>query len=113
MDLQLTEEQRWLAESVDELLARTDAERVWDELVEFGALDPELGAVELALVAREIGSHLTAVPFAETATVRRGAAPVALVAGEKSDVAYAASAEWFAVATDSTLAIVPAASAEI
>jgi alkylation response protein AidB-like acyl-CoA dehydrogenase len=113
VDLQLSEEQRWLAESLDELLARTDAERVWSSLVDFGALEPDLGAVELALVARGIGAHLTAVPFAETAAVRRGDSPIALVRGEKSAVAYAASVEWFAVASGPTLAIVPAAAAEI
>jgi alkylation response protein AidB-like acyl-CoA dehydrogenase len=72
MDLQLTEEQRWLTESVDELLARADAARGWPDLVEFGAFavdDDGLGAVELALVARSVGARLLALPYADAAAV--------------------------------------------
>ena len=74
MDLQLTEEQSWLRESVDELLAREPEERLWESLVAFGALEvgghDGLGAVELALVARSVGARLAAVPYAESAAVR-------------------------------------------
>jgi alkylation response protein AidB-like acyl-CoA dehydrogenase len=73
VDLQLTEEQRWLAESVDELLARGEPDTSWPSLVEFGALeiggDDGLGVVELALVARSIGEHLAAVPYVDSASV--------------------------------------------
>ena len=73
MDLQLTEEQRLLSESVDELVAREPADRLWESLVEFGALevggDEGLGAVELALVARSLGAALAAVPYADSAAV--------------------------------------------
>lgn len=44
MDLELSDEQRWLAESVETLLTR-DGDRLWESLKEFGALDDSLGAV--------------------------------------------------------------------
>ena len=131
MDLQPSEEQTLLAETVDELLAREAPERAWASLVEFGALDSELGAVELALVARAVGVRLAALPYPESAAAAyvlgdaapRGAVALALgepgrsfapadpatsfeggrLSGEKSGVAYAA-------AVDSLL--VPAAGAD-
>ena len=72
MDLQLTEEQGWLAQAVDELLDRADAGAVWGKLVEFGAFEigaEGLGAVELALVSRAIGARLVAAPYADAAAV--------------------------------------------
>jgi alkylation response protein AidB-like acyl-CoA dehydrogenase len=83
MDLELTDEQLWLAESVEQLLATTPAERTWPALVEFGAPAiasgaDGLGAVELVLVGRALGEALAAVPFLDTAAVRyamRGAPP--------------------------------------
>jgi alkylation response protein AidB-like acyl-CoA dehydrogenase len=72
MDLQLSDEQRWLTDSVETLLAR-EADP-WDRLVEFGALsvggEEGLGAVELCLIARSLGAHLTSVPFVASAAVR-------------------------------------------
>jgi alkylation response protein AidB-like acyl-CoA dehydrogenase len=72
MDLELNDEQRWLSEAVDKLLARE--ERPWERLVEFGALsvggDDGLGAVELCLIARALGAHLAAVPYLGSAAVR-------------------------------------------
>jgi alkylation response protein AidB-like acyl-CoA dehydrogenase len=85
MDLQLTDEQIWLAESIGELVARQAGDdglvapgagsALWDALVEFGALeiDPSaeaLGAVELVLVARALGERLAAVPFVGSAALR-------------------------------------------
>jgi alkylation response protein AidB-like acyl-CoA dehydrogenase len=78
VDFELTEEQRWLAESVGQLLSRESGDGVWRSLVEFGALevggggdddddDEGLGVVELALVARTVGARLVAVAYAETA----------------------------------------------
>lgn len=87
MDLELTDEQTWLAESIDTLLRREwpGAERaqecgpderakLWRALVEFGALavdrEDGLGAVELCLLARATGSHLASVPLADSAALR-------------------------------------------
>jgi alkylation response protein AidB-like acyl-CoA dehydrogenase len=75
MDLELSDEQKWLSESVETLLAR-EAEhgRLWASLVEFGALsvggDEGLGAVELCLIARALGAHLAPVPYLGSAAVR-------------------------------------------
>ena len=71
MDLQLTDEQRWLAEAIDELLRRAYGAG-WQSLVEFGAFDvgaDGLGAVELALIARAAGGVLSPLPFADAAAV--------------------------------------------
>jgi alkylation response protein AidB-like acyl-CoA dehydrogenase len=72
MDLELSDEQQWLSESVETLLAR-EAEP-WASLVEFGALsvggDEGLGAVELCLIARALGAHLAPVPFLASAALR-------------------------------------------
>jgi alkylation response protein AidB-like acyl-CoA dehydrogenase len=126
VDLQLTDEQRWLAESVDELLARADAESMWRDLGEFGAFevgDDGLGAVELALIARGLGARLAPLPYADAAAVQYavdlgGAAVVPCLAepgrpymptepataivdgrvtGEKDAVPHAVVAEMFAV----------------
>jgi alkylation response protein AidB-like acyl-CoA dehydrogenase len=93
VDFELTEEQRWLAESVDALLLRQagddglvaadSGDRLWLDLVAFGALDVDptedtLGAVDLALVARAVGERLAAVPLVATATLRYLAAQDAL-----------------------------------
>jgi alkylation response protein AidB-like acyl-CoA dehydrogenase len=124
VDLQLTDEQRWLSESVGELVSRAPEDQLWRDLVEFGAFDESLGAVELALIARGLGTGLAAVPFVETAAVRYAAplgdresaspclsepettfAPARpgtsldddRVSGEKSTVAYAAVVDVLAV----------------
>ncbi len=87
MDLELTDEQRWLSESVDTLLGREwlpveavaeasidRRRRVWEELVSFGALSiggvDGIGAVEACLIARSLGRHLGAAPFIGSAAVR-------------------------------------------
>ena len=60
MDLELTDEQGLLAESVQQLLAKSSGPAAWPALVDFGVLalasdaDGEVGAVELALVARAV-----------------------------------------------------------
>ncbi len=96
MELELTEEQSWISESIDTLLSRewvapqdvvgASAERrrqTWTGLVEFGSFgikkDSEdgLGAVELCLIARSLGSHLASVPFLGSAAVRLALAPQA------------------------------------
>jgi alkylation response protein AidB-like acyl-CoA dehydrogenase len=72
MDLELSDEQRWVGESVEALLAREG--ELWPSLVEFGALsiggDEGLGAVELCLIARALGAHLAPVPYLGSAAVR-------------------------------------------
>jgi alkylation response protein AidB-like acyl-CoA dehydrogenase len=94
MDLELTDEQRWLSESVETLLTRdwpaaeqafaagdTERERAWAALVEFGVLAVDrnegLGAVELCLVARALGAHLASVPFLGSAALRYAIEPFA------------------------------------
>jgi hypothetical protein len=109
VDLALTDEQTLLREAVGELL---DREGGWAELVEFGALEEGLGAVELALIAWSTGAHLAAVPFVESAALAyvapghgRAAVcsgePASLVdgrvSGEYTGVAFAESAEVLAV----------------
>ena len=123
MDLELTGEQTLLREAVGELLARaSDADALWHDLVEFGALEEGLGAVELALIAWGLGSQLAAVPFVDAAALAyvapgNGRAALCLaepertfapgdpstsldggrVSGEKRGVAFAASADVLAV----------------
>jgi alkylation response protein AidB-like acyl-CoA dehydrogenase len=76
MDLELSDEQRWLSESVKALLTRygTDQEALWPSLVDFGALTvggaEGLGAIELCLIARELGAHLAPVPYLGSAALR-------------------------------------------
>jgi alkylation response protein AidB-like acyl-CoA dehydrogenase len=90
MDLELSDEQTLLSESVETLLARNwvdpggaweagaDTRRkVWDELVSFGALDESLGAVELGLISRALGAHLASVPFLGSAALRYALGPSA------------------------------------
>ncbi|MGZ3444010.1 MAG: acyl-CoA dehydrogenase family protein, partial [Polyangia bacterium] len=76
MDLELSDEQRWLSESVEALLSRHDEalpDTLWQHLVEFGVLavgDDGLGAIELCLIARAVGAHLAPVPYLGSAAVR-------------------------------------------
>jgi alkylation response protein AidB-like acyl-CoA dehydrogenase len=87
MDLELSDEQRWLSEAVDTLLARDGEDgRLWASLVEFGALsiggDDGLGAVELCLIARALGAQLSPVPYLGSAAVRFAAEPLAAELGD-------------------------------
>jgi alkylation response protein AidB-like acyl-CoA dehydrogenase len=72
MDLELTDEQSFLAESVQQLLAKSSGAAAWPALVEFGVLSiasgeaEDVGAVELALVARALGERLESVPLIDT-----------------------------------------------
>jgi alkylation response protein AidB-like acyl-CoA dehydrogenase len=109
MDLELTDEQGWLSESVLTLLARewvdvqevaaagsAERERCWRALVDFGALDvgddEGLGAVELCLIARALGRHLVSAPYLGSAALRY-AAPTVLedLPGSFADVDGAVS----------------------
>ncbi len=88
MDLELTDEQRWLSESVDTLLDREwlppqavagasdrapapslGAARRRSARSSIGGEDG-IGAVEACLIARSLGSHLAAVPFIGSAAVQ-------------------------------------------
>ena len=91
MDLELSDEQVWIEESINTLLDRqwpaaeaawqageSDRARLWGHLVEFGVLSgagTDLGAIELCLVARAIGAHLASVPLLGSAGVRYALAP--------------------------------------
>src|SRR3954451_3747212 len=88
MDLELSDEQRWLSESVETLLTREwvgaersftagddERARLWTALTEFGALEG-LGAVELCLISRALGAHLASVPFLAGAALRYAGADV-------------------------------------
>ena len=93
MDLELSDEQVWLDESINTLLDRRwppaeaawqagDGERaqLWESLVEFGVLagaGTDLGAIELCLVARAVGGHLAAVPLLGSVALRYATAPFA------------------------------------
>ena len=83
MDLELTDEQELLAESVEQLLTRSPGPDAWPALVDFGVLSiaggvqEDVGAVELALIARALGERLESVPLLDTA--------VALYAGRAVD----------------------------
>jgi len=94
MDLDLTDEQTWLSESIETLLEREwigaekahdagepERGRLWSALVEFGALtvarDEGLGAVELCLAARAMGAHLASVPYIGSAALRFAVEPFA------------------------------------
>jgi alkylation response protein AidB-like acyl-CoA dehydrogenase len=114
VDLALTDEQTLLREAVGELLDRQGG---WAELVEFGALEEGLGAVELALIAWSTGAHLADVPFVEAGALAyvapgHGRAALCLgepdeptavllegrLSGESAGVAFAETAELLAVA---------------
>ena len=82
MDLELTEEQTWLSESLTTLLQRewtgaetayaagpAERDRLWAALVDFGLFSEELGAIELCLAARAFGAHLAASPFLGSAAL--------------------------------------------
>src|SRR5438034_705007 len=94
MDLELSDEQTWLTESVETMLARewtpaadapygSEAQRgrLWRSLVGFGALavggNDGLGAVELCLIARVLGAHLAPVPYLGSAALRFAIEPLA------------------------------------
>ena len=93
MDLELSDEQVWIEESLGTLLERrwppaqdawqagdADRARLWESLVEFGlssGAGSELGAIELCLAARAIGAHLASVPLLGSVGVRYALAPLA------------------------------------
>jgi alkylation response protein AidB-like acyl-CoA dehydrogenase len=93
VDLELSDEQVWIEESLGTLLERqwppaadawkageTERTRLWESLVEFGLLSgagSDLGAIELCLAARGVGAHLASAPLLGSAGVRYAVAPFA------------------------------------
>ena len=94
MDLELSDEQTWLAESVESMLARdwvapgdagsageADRRRLWQSLVSFGALavdrEDGLATVDVCLIARALGARLASVPYLGSAAVRLAIEPLA------------------------------------
>ena len=93
MDLELSDEQVWIEESLGTLLERqwppaqdawqagnAERTRLWESLVEFGVLSgagSDLGAIELCLAARAAGAHLASVPLLGSVSVRYALAPFA------------------------------------
>jgi alkylation response protein AidB-like acyl-CoA dehydrogenase len=93
VDLELSDEQVWIEESINTLLdrewpaaeaawqaAESDRARLWEHLVEFGLLSgagTELGAIELCLVARALGAHLASASLLGSVGVRYALAPLA------------------------------------
>jgi alkylation response protein AidB-like acyl-CoA dehydrogenase len=94
VDLELSDEQTWLSESLLTLLSREwpgaeaahetgpdNRAKLWASLVEFGALavgrEEGLGAVELCLAARAMGLHLASTPFLGSAALRYAVEPLA------------------------------------
>jgi alkylation response protein AidB-like acyl-CoA dehydrogenase len=92
MDLELSDEQTWLSESLATLLTREwrppadapsgseeERARLWASLVDFGALDvggeEGLGAGELCLIAHALGAHLAPVPYLGSAALRFAVEP--------------------------------------
>jgi alkylation response protein AidB-like acyl-CoA dehydrogenase len=93
VDLELSDEQVWIEESINTLLDRqwpaaesawaageAERARLWDSLVEFGLLGgagTDLGAIELCLAARAAGGHLASSPLLGSVAVRYALAPFA------------------------------------
>ena len=115
---------------------QAQGDELWPNLVEFGALDTEaVGAVELALVARSLGTTLAAVPYVDSAAAHYalreslpagatlaaclsepgrtlGSQPATTfvdgrVSGEKTAVSFAQSVDLLVVPVVDALALVP------
>jgi alkylation response protein AidB-like acyl-CoA dehydrogenase len=94
VDLELSDEQVWLQEAITTLLDRhsppadtawragaMERAQLWRSLVDFGLLggaDTHLGAIELCLAARAVGSHLASVPLLGSVAVRYAVAEFAM-----------------------------------
>jgi len=129
MDLELTDEQTWLSESLTTLLQRTwppaetahtatSAQRaeLWAALHDFGMLGDELGAVELCLAARAFGAHLASTPFVGSAALRYAGVSHderVAIALPGTAVEHATEVDRFAVVREGTIALVAAADATI
>jgi hypothetical protein len=130
MDLELTDEQTMLSESLTTLLQRAwlppeaahtatpeQRRRLWTALDEFGLFDDGLGAVELCLAARLFGAHLASSPFLGSAALRfatgfTGEERVAIahdpIDGRATRVEHAREVDRFAVVEAGGVALVGA-----
>src|SRR3954469_19100704 len=126
MDLEMTDEQTWLSESLTTLLQRTwlpaetahtatrkQRDRLWAALQDF--FDADLGAVELCLAARLFGAHLASTPFLGSAALRYAGVPHderVAIALPGAPVEHAAEVDRFAVVADGAVALAVAAGIE-
>src|ERR1700755_1887933 len=130
VDLELTDEQRMLSESLTTLLQRAwlppeaahtatpeQRRRLWDALTDFGLLDDGLGAIELCLAARLFGAHLASSPFLAGAALRfatgfageaRTAIAIDPVDGRATGVEHADAVDRFAIVEAGGVALVAA-----
>jgi len=130
MDLELTDEQRLLSESLTTLLQRAwlppeaahtatpeQRRRLWDALTDFGLLGDGLGAIELCLAARLFGAHLASSPFLASAALRfatgfageeRVAIAIDPVDGRATGVEHADEVDRFAIVDAGGVALVAA-----
>src|ERR1700754_3928962 len=127
MDLELTDEQTLLSESLTTLLQRMwlpagaahtagpeQRGRLWEALDDFGLLGEGLGAVELCLAARLFGAHLASSPFLGTAALRyaTGIEERAAIAWHGTSVEHADAVDRFVVVDAGTIALAAATSIE-
>ena len=126
MDLELTDEQQLLGEALTTLLQRewppaesahtaTAQQRtqLWSALQEF--FDDELGAVELCLAARALGTHLASAPFIGSAALRYAGVSHSeriAIALPDTPVEHAHEVDRFAVIADGTVALATATATE-
>jgi alkylation response protein AidB-like acyl-CoA dehydrogenase len=105
VDLDLTDEQTWLAESIESLLTR-GGDGTWERLVEFGALavgEDGLGAVELCIIGHGLGRHLASTPFVPSAAVQYALAGLAESADATSVAALEPGGGWDPASAQATL----------
>jgi hypothetical protein len=129
MDLELTDEQTWLSESLSTLLQRTwppaetahtatraQRDELWAALQDFGLLGDELGAVELCLASRLFGAQLASTPFLGSAVLRYAGVSHderVAIALPGTAVEHATEVDRFAVVGEGTIALVAAGDATI
>jgi acyl-CoA dehydrogenase-like protein len=127
MDLELTDEQTMLSESLTTLLERAwlppeaahtatpdQRRRLWEALSDFGLLGEGLGAVELCLAARLFGAHLASSPFLGSAALRfaTGIEERVAIAWYGTSVEHADAVDRFAIVDAGGIALAAAVTIE-
>ena len=127
MDLELTDEQAMLSESLTTLLQRAwvppetahtataeQRQRLWEALDDFGLLGEGLGAVELCLAARLFGAHLASSPFLGSAALRyaTGIEARVAIAWHGTSVEHADAVDRFAIVDAGGVALAAAVTVE-